>query len=64
MARLQPAPHPRYRPAGGPRHLADYYVYDQDGDSLVDLELQWVDSGGAVNVSAARWDIDVYLHRQ
>jgi hypothetical protein len=31
-----------------------YYVYDQDGDSLVDLELQWMDSGGAVNVSAVR----------
>jgi hypothetical protein len=31
-----------------------YYAYDQDGDSLVDLELQWMDSGGAVNVTAVR----------
>jgi hypothetical protein len=31
-----------------------YYAFDQDGDSLVDLEVQWMDSGGAVNLAAVR----------
>lgn len=29
-------------------------AYDLDGDSLVDLELQWADSGGAVRAAAVR----------